>query len=136
MKEIDLPSGAKLTITEAPFADARELYQAMLEEIKNIDLRVDDNSELATLLFLKDFFCYGFSSKKIEQCLEKCFIKCLYNSGEGDFKIDKNTFEPVNAREDYLTVCMEVAKENILPFMKSLYAKYKPLIEKIKKDLV
>lgn len=131
MKEITLPSGAILKITLAPFADARELYQAMLEEMKMIDFK--SNIDVSSVL--KEFICYGFSSKRIEYCLEKCFIRCLYNSGSGDLKIDKNTFEPAEARDDYLTVCLEVAKENILPFTKSLYAKYKPLIETIKKDL-
>lgn len=130
MKEIDLPSGAKLKITEAPFADSRELYQAMLEEIKMINF----HSSITFSHIIKEVICYGFSSKRIEFCLEKCFSRCLYNSGNGDFKIDKNTFEPVESRDDYLTVCMEVAKENIMPFMTSLYAKYKPIIDKIMKE--
>lgn len=129
MKEIDLPSGAKLKITLAPFADARDLYQAMLEEMKNINFT--SSSDVSQVL--KEFICYGFSSKRIEVCLEKCFTRCLYNSGNGDLKIDKSTFEPVEARDDYLTVCLEVAKENIFPFTKSLYAKYQPFIEMIKK---
>jgi len=132
MKEIDLPSGAKLKITLAPFADSRELYQAMLEEMKLIDFK----STMQFSEIMKEIICYAFSSKRLESCLEKCFKKCLYNSGNGDLKIDKDTFEPAEARDDYLTVCLEVAKENIMPFTKSLYAKFQPVIEKIKKDLV
>jgi len=129
MKEITLPSGAILKITLAPFSDSRDLYQAFLEEIKTINFKSSVQEAL------KDLICYGFSSKRIEMCLEKCFKRCLYNSGNGDLKIDKDTFEPEEARDDYLTVCLEVAKENVMPFTKSLYAKYKPLIETIKKDL-
>ena len=120
MKEIKLPSGAVLKIQLAPFSDAKALYQAVLEEIKLIEI---SSKEDLTSVF-KNLACVGFSSKKIEQCLEVCFKKCLYNSGKGDLKIDKDTFEPIENRGDYLFVCVEVAKENILPFMKSLYAQY------------
>lgn len=120
MKEIDLPSGALLKITPASFSEAKALYQAVLEEIKGIEI---SSKEDLTSVF-KNFACIAFSSKKIEQCLEVCFKRCLYNCGKGDFKIDKDTFEPIENRVDYMSVCVEVAKENLMPFMKSLYAEY------------
>jgi hypothetical protein len=127
MKEITLPSGAVLKINVAPFADAKALYQAVLEEFKSV--HVDSKTDMSSVF--KDFACSGFSSKKVEACLWECFKRCQYNRGNGDLKIDKDTFEPVEAREDYVTVCMAVAKENILPFMKSLYAEFHPLLAMI-----
>lgn len=124
MKEIKLPSGAILKITLAPFSDAKALYQAFLEEIKNIEV---SSKEDFTSLF-KNIICVGFSSKKIESCLEVCLKRCTYDYGKGDLKIDKDSFEPVENRGDYMSVCIEVAKENILPFMKSLYAQYQQLL--------
>jgi hypothetical protein len=124
MKEINLPSGAILKITLAPFIDAKALYQAVLDEIKSINIAT--NPDMASVF--KDLACIAFSSKKIEQCLEVCFKRCTYDSGKGDLKIDQNTFEPVEARSDYMAVCMNVAKENILPFMKSLYAEYQQFL--------
>ncbi len=121
MKDVKLPSGATLSVMPAPFADSKALYQAVLKETKAIPLSMQ--MEKASLL--KDLFCAGFSSKEIEACLWECFKRCLYNG----VKIIPDTFEPVEAREDYMKVCVEVAKENILPFVKSLYAEYQAISE-------
>lgn len=120
MKEIKLPSGALLKINQAPFTDAKALLQALLEEIKAI--KIETKTEMASLY--KDIFCAGISSPKIEAALWKCLKRCTYNSKGADLKIEENTFEPIEAREDYLAVCMGVAKENIDPFTKSLSAEY------------
>lgn len=127
MKEVKLPSGAKLSIGLPPFEDSKALYQAFLKEIKTI--AIAGKTEMAS--FYKDLVCVGFSSKEIEACLWECFKHCTYDSGKSPLKIDKDTFEPVTAREDYLTVCMEVAKENIAPFGKSLYAEYGQALQTI-----
>lgn len=127
MKEVKLPSGAILKITPAIFEVSKALYQQVLKETK--DIKMGAGTDLASAY--KDLFCVGFSSKEIESCLWECFKHCTYNSGKGDLKITKDTFEPVTARDDYMTVCMEVAKENILPFVKSLYAEYAPLLKTI-----
>lgn len=124
MIERKLPSGAVLKITLAPFAEAKALYQACLEEVKG--LRVDPKEEMDVNLF-KDLFCVGLSSKKIEAALAPCLKRALYN----DLKIDDATFEPVEARQDYIVACFEIAKENIAPFAKSLYAEFSPLLAKI-----
>lgn len=123
LKEVILPSGAKLKITPSPFAVAKNLYQAILKEFKNINL--DSKTDLATLY--KDLFCIGFSSPDIEKCLGECFKRCTYN----DLKIDDNTFEPLSSRDDYMNVCIEVAKENVLPFGKSLYAEYQRILSTV-----
>ena len=120
-----LSSGAELKIQLAPFSDAKALFQAVLEEGKA--LKVNSQDEIDVNLF-KDVFCSGFSSKKIESCLSVCMKRVTYN----DLKIDENTFEPESARGDYMEVCWEVAKENILPFVKNLYAKYAPLLTGLK----
>jgi hypothetical protein len=131
MREIKLPSSAILKITPASFEESRNLYQAVLEEAKNI--LIGSRTEMASVY--KDLLCVGFSSKKIENCLWECFKKCTYNNGQtGDLKIDKDTFEPVSARDDYLKACMEVAKDNIHPFVKSLYVEYGHIIKMILND--
>lgn len=123
-KEVKLPSGATLKITLSPFATSKALYQAILTEAKG--LNITSKTELAALY--KELFCIGFSSPEIEKCLWECFKRCTYNGGKGDFKIDENTFETPEARDDYMNVCMEVAKENVLPFVKSLYAEYQRIL--------
>lgn len=119
-KDIDLPSGAKLHISLAPFAAGKALYQAVLEEAR--DLRINDDAEVDVNLF-KDLFCAGFSSKKIDKALDECMKKATYNS----VKVSSDTFEPMEAREDYLDVCWEVAQFNLLPFTKSLMRQFSAL---------
>lgn len=117
MTKITLPSGLELQITPAPFADAKELYQAFLEELKQMKLdgatNIDHN-------FIKDLFCVGFSSKKIEDKIWKCLNRCTYDKS----KITLDTFESEQARSDYFDILFEVAKVNVMPFTKNLYAKF------------
>lgn len=130
MREVKLPSGAVLKIQAAPFMAAKALYQAILKELRTVTF----NSELESMSVLKDVFCSGFSSLEIERCLGECLKRCTYNANGTELKIDNDTFEPVDARQDYMTVCIEVAKENVGPFVKSLYAEYQALSEMIAKS--
>ena len=130
MKEVALPSGAVLKITPAPFAISKALYQAFLREAKGVKI----NSKMEMVELFKEVFCIGFSSLEVEKALSECFKRCTYNSGNGDLRIDESTFEPLSSRDDYMTVCIEVTKENILPFTKSLYAEYEKILEMMPKD--
>jgi hypothetical protein len=121
MEPIKMPSGAELKITLAPFADSKALYQAILEEVKH--LKIDAKTEIDANLF-KDLFCYGFSSIKVEKALEQCMKRCLLNG----IKIDKETFEPEEFRQDYLMACIEIAKANVMPFLKPLLAQFSQAI--------
>jgi hypothetical protein len=124
-KKVILPSGAELMITLSPFAVSKALYQAVMEEGKSI--KVDTQAEVYDLV--KNIFCTGFSSKKIESCLDECMKRVTYNGR----KVDNDTWEPVEARGDYITATYEVAKENILPFLKNLYAEYSVVLEMLQK---
>lgn len=125
-KEVTLPSGAILKITLSPFAISKALYIAVLEETKG--LHIDPEAEVDTNLF-KDMFCVGFSSKKIEAALDKCMERALYNG----LRITNDTFEPEEAREDYLSVCWEVAYANLLPFTKSLSRQFSAILATLPK---
>ncbi len=113
MTEMTLPSGVQLRILNIPFAEAKDLYQAVLEELKKVPF--DQNTPMVALI--KEMAWIGFGSKKVEAALWKCFERCLYNG----LKIDKETFEAEKAREDYSTVSVEVIQNAILPFSKSLF---------------
>lgn len=114
----DLPSGAKLEVQLAPFADSKALYQAFAMEATK--LKVDATVELDVNLF-KDIAAVALSSREIEKAMWVCMKRCLYKGAP----ITPETFEPVEAREDYLPACMEVAQENVAPFMKSLISQWK-----------
>lgn len=120
-----LKSGKEIQITLAPFSVSKELWKSVLEEAKF--LRVHEDTEIDINL-IKDIFCTAFSSKKIDDCLKECLKRVTYCG----LKIDENTFEAEEARGDYLEICFEVAKANITPFTKNLYALYAPLLEKLK----
>jgi hypothetical protein len=119
IKKIDLPSGAVLIYEPSPFAVSLALKEAVAEEMMRLQL----NSSTDKAEIIKNLFCISISSQKLKACIWKCFEKCRYNSGAGDLKIDKDTFEPVRARQDYETVCMEVAKEELAPFGKEGFVK-------------
>lgn len=123
MREVKLPSGSVLKVSPAPFEDAKALFQAMAAEMKGVEL--SSSREITDML--KDLFFIGFSSKYIERCLEKCMERCLYNG----VRINADTFEPIDARQDYLTVMAEVATENLGPFLKSLFAKFREVLTTI-----
>lgn len=123
-RKLKLPSGAELEIWISPFEDAKALYQALLEEAKGLKLNPKDEVDVN---FYKDLFCVGFSSKKIEACIAKCFAKCTYNGA----RISNDTFEPVDNRQDYMVACFEVAQDNVAPFTKDLYAKLQGLMSVI-----
>ncbi len=123
MREVKLPSGAILKIGQVPFETSKSLYQAVLRGLQHVSLKSD--GEMANLY--KDFFCTGFTSPEIEHWLWKCLERCTYNAcgiGDADLKIDGGTFELRERRQDYVPVCVEVAKDNIDPFAKSLYVEY------------
>jgi hypothetical protein len=126
---VKCPSGATLKITPSPFAVSKALYQALLKELRTVRFDFTDQVEL-----YKQLFCVGFSSPEIERCLWECFKRCTYNSDAGDLKITEDTFEPEKAREDYMTVCTEVAKVNIVPFAKNLFAEYERFSEILSTD--
>lgn len=128
MRKVKLPSGAELTIQPAPFVDAKNLYQALLKELKGISIDLEMN--MANLY--KELFCVGFSSPQIEDSLWKCLARCTYDNGKtGPLKIALDTFEPIESREDYMTVCTEVTRDNVSPFVKTLFAEYERFTQMI-----
>lgn len=117
MREVTLPTGAILGLAPAPFDDAKHLYQTLLFEARTLDISFDHElSKQLTKLFI-----YALSSKAIDQAMVPCLKRCTYNK----LKIDRDTFEEVETREDYIKVLALVAEENITPFMKSLFAEFK-----------
>jgi hypothetical protein len=125
--EVKLPSGATLKITPGSFLESKNLYQALLSELKVVKLDKEIVTKMDEADLIKDLFCVGFSSPLIEAALWPCFKRCTYNPGKpgsADVRIDDATFEPIDAREDYIQVCVEVAKVNVAPFAKSLFASW------------
>lgn len=119
-REVELPSGAIMKIQVAPFKDAKNLYQVLLREFKALEFTAKTDHEV----LFKNLFCAAFSSVAVEKALWECFKSCTYNTGNGEKKMSEDTFEPVEARDDFTLACWEVGQENIAPFWKSLWREY------------
>lgn len=116
MKEVELPSGAILKINQSPFEVSLALKEAIIEELKSITFGKDTDVTDA----IKNLYCISFSSQKIKSALKECLKRHTYN----DLKIDSQTFESLDSRQDYETVCMEVTKAEISPFGKEGFVKF------------
>ncbi len=127
-RKVVLPSRAELEIQLAPLAVSKALYMALLEAM--IPLKMNGSEEFDANL-IKDVVCSSLSSKAIDACVDACMNRCLYN-GE---KITDQTFEPAEARQDYLLARYEVAYDNVLPFLSGLLSKYKDEIAKVRAAL-
>jgi hypothetical protein len=117
-KKITLPSGAILEINLAPFSDANALNKAVAKEL--LKLKLDKEMELSDPNFIKDLVCVAVSSEEIMTAVWVCFKRCTYNN----LKISCDTFETLEGRGDYFSVCKEVLMENIGPFVKSLLSQF------------
>lgn len=119
----ELPSGAKLEITLAPFEDANNLRRAVASELKKV--QVTSETELTEANFVKELLCTGLASREIEEAIWICLKRCLYN----EQKITPDLFEPADKRGDYLPICIDVATENLAPFMKGLLSQLKTIFK-------
>lgn len=123
-----LPSGRELQVTLSPFKISKTLFQAMLDELRVMEVNPDTNIDTN---FWKNAFCAGFSSKKVEICLNECFERAIIDK----VKVGDDSFEKVEHRDDYLAVCLEVARVNVSPFTKTLFAEFSLFTEKMQSFL-
>ena len=79
--------------------------------------------------FTRDFVTKVITDDEFLRCVWVCCSRCLY-SGQ---KIDKSIFEKIETREDYYSVMIEVAYENLLPFLKGLRSALTPILTRIEK---
>ena len=120
MNEIVLKSGATLGISIAPFASSSKLLKAIVTELKGVDIELEniDFAKLASqdINTMKNAICQLLASDQLEKAVFECMTKCTYNGS----RIVKDTFEPEDARQDYLPCAWEVIKVNLRPFFSGL----------------
>jgi hypothetical protein len=126
MKTLELPSKAILKVDVAGIRACLELQDAFLEAIKEVKLDLSSSLELR-----KDLLCSLLPNKRLRAAIEVCMKKSLYNGLHIDVE---KTFEPVEARDDLYTTYTTVAEENLRPFVKSLSAEFKVLLDLIQGD--
>lgn len=120
MNEILLKSGAVLVVNMAPFSASNKLLKVVMRELKTVDLELEnlDLAKIATqdINTLKNAICQLLASDALEQSVFECMAKCTYNGS----RVVKETFEPEDARGDYLPCAWEVIKANLRPFFSGL----------------
>ena len=133
MDPITLKSGATLAVSIAPFTAGNRLMKAVARELSSVDFNLEVARELSSVDFnldlksfdelsdkdinvLKNVAFQTLQSDAIEAAVMECMKKCLYN----EQRITEKTFEPEEARPDYLPVAWEVMKANLRPFFAGL----------------
>jgi hypothetical protein len=122
-EKVILDSGAQLEITPAPFTEAERLFSAVAACVKSvkIDGAEEVDSIAGNLNGIKDMFLSCITSKEVKDALLAVLKRCAYN---GQKISGWEFFDDMGRREDYLPALWEVAKFNLSPFTKNLFAKF------------
>lgn len=132
MSEFTSKNGVKVKIDPSTFKNALELKnnieKALLKEnidVANIDIDIgkikDNKVDFAMFSSLSKYIMIIDSDENVHKSIFKCLERCLYN----DLKITEETFEPIKARADYYEIIIACIKENLSPFLKTLFSKLK-----------
>lgn len=117
---ITLASGASLELGMADFKVGLRLFQVICRELKLVDIDIDFSNlkQLAgkDINTFKNAILQLAGSESVEKAVFDCMAKSLYNGQ----RIEPKTFEPEDARGDFLPVAWEVIKYNLVPFFKNL----------------
>lgn len=105
--EKKLTSGAELKIWLAAFPDGHALFKAVSKTLEGTDIGELTVQQLSMRLL---------SSEILEAAIWKCMGKATYKGQ----RITKETFEPLEARSDFMEVMEEVMAYNLVPFSKNV----------------
>lgn len=137
--EFTLPSGAVLTVTPAPFSDAKRLQNEIIRAAKGTGVGEIDVAKLRTafngqpeaaLNMLAETLASVVSSEAVDAALMKCAERAVYrvDGSEAQRKVDRGLFDdPVigdQARGDYYSICMRLAEVNVVPFFKAIFSAF------------
>lgn len=131
----DLPSGAKLAVTVAPFRDAWSLMKASLSTLKGMELKGIDVKQKLSALVLNDPKAIELildrvvdfaTSPEVEAAMWKCAKKALYIPANSDpaypgTEVNQNMFDEPSSgekvREDYARIVFHLLEVNCKPFL-------------------
>jgi hypothetical protein len=118
--KVPLKSGKELELQSPSFGEATRLYKALCAELIKVDvsLKLSDFKSLGSrdVGALKNVILQVVGSDSIESAIFACAARSTIN-GE---RITRATFEPAEARRDWLPVALEVAKHSLAPFFADL----------------
>lgn len=133
MKEVVGNEGAKIVINVAPTRVVMQLRQCLAGVLKEFDIDVDGISSIEQFVkdakehqskwlnLLKNIYCTLQESNRFWALAYECMKHCTYN----DQMITERLFDDIpEARIDFDLIVLEVVKENLYPFFKSLLGKF------------
>lgn len=121
MSILTFSNGSKADIKVLPFEQAMNL--------KNIFLKSISDSNLSPNEPLVKLYAHIDSLPEFNKVVMNCLERCLYDGK----KITIDTFEPIEARENYYEIVLELLKVNITPFFKGLASRLQALSEEMAK---
>lgn len=125
--EKTLESGVKVEIQMASWDVCNRLLKSVMREVETVKIglglgngvknlaELEVNEEI--LNTIKDVAARLIASDAVESILWECFKTVTYR---GKRITSRETFEPEEARGDYLPIAKEVLVYNLAPFFKSL----------------
>lgn len=118
-QEFKAPTGAKVVIRPAPWSAAKLLKRA-------IENRVGISGIPSMNAPVEQIFT---TFLRVDSCpeIERTLFECLQYCTRGGQKIVEETFDDVEAREDYYEIAIACAKENLGPLVKGLRSKLSEL---------
>lgn len=125
-KIVNLPSGAVLEMTLAPFKDGFRLTQALAACLKPV--KIDASRDIEDINNFKDVILAAITSPEVQAALLECLKRCAYNK---ERVISWDFFDDVSRRVDYFEICWEVATFNVAPFTKNLLTKFGEIAQKV-----
>ena len=125
MASFTAPSGAKVEVTISDYSTCFDLMKAVLKAVRSggVASKIPENLQLSDLgkfseMDIKDLGGFAdavidiITSKEVEELAFKCMERAIYN----DQRITRATFEPEEARGDFIFVAFQVIKINLNPF--------------------
>lgn len=147
----DMPSGARLAVTVAPFVDAWSLMKATLKTLKGFNLKPEDlKLDMTSLLkstsgisMMLDRIVDFATAPDVEVAIWKCAQRSLYIPADSPIEFPGH---PVNmkllddpscgmaARGDYSKIVMALLEVNCAPFLANLLSGSKKQTERNLQD--
>jgi hypothetical protein len=121
--EFTLASGAKLSVTEAPYRDTMSLQRSLLSAVKGFP--IGDDIMNMDLSVLKDAILSVATSNDVEVALFRCGARATYD----DVKVTESLFDDpkmgLRAREDFYEIAWKIIEVNCGPFFKQPFSRLK-----------
>jgi hypothetical protein len=121
--DYQLASGAKLTVSQAPFVDAMALQKALLAAAKGLPMAADIMK--MDVAVLKDVIIAAATSPEVEKALFQCAARATYDS----VRVDPDLFDDAKigtrARADFYEIAWKIIEVNCGPFFKTTFSRLK-----------